>query len=379
MRLLSLFGIQAFAGIAASQSSYFINPPDSNSGSSSTITVQEGTLYTITWETDLQFVALTLWQENDNNFEYPSGNSNMTNTGSYNWIVATSKNLSVPFFFIIYSPGDTAPTISSTTFSIVDGSLSPASTVTAQPTTIIVATTVPIDPSFQPTTQSPTTSPASSSTPVIISSSPSKGSSQGTNTQSSTAAGVSIGSFTTSISTTSTALASQSGTSFKLAQSSTSSANPAQPTTSSSPSSSPPTPSTGLSSSTKLGIGIGFGIGVPIAVAIGAFVGWKMCGRRRQAIDMDELQTTGRAEGHTEVTQQPIFGGVGSAAPRPKKSIPVPSGNGQEHDYYGNSAVAHEFPGSFPNTHEMESPMPSRGGSTNGVSELSATRRSVPH
>ena len=70
MRFLSLLGLQLLIKIAASQTSYFINPPDS-SASSNGLTIQEGTVYTVTWQTNLPFVALTLWAEGDNNFEYP--------------------------------------------------------------------------------------------------------------------------------------------------------------------------------------------------------------------------------------------------------------------------------------------------------------------
>lgn len=86
-------------------------------------------------------------------------------------------------------------------------------------------------------------------------------------------------------------------------------------------------------------------------------------------MEADELQMA-----HS---QPPIFGGVGGAGPVQQKYFPVPTGGQQSYEYYGNPTVAHEVEASYPLPHELESPRPSRGGSTNNISELPSTRHSV--
>ncbi|MCJ1467047.1 hypothetical protein MMC07_005669 [Pseudocyphellaria aurata] len=110
---------------AAATSGHFTNPPVD--GSRSTYT--RGDLVQITWQTDLERIALTLWHLNGTDFEYLPDSGNVVNTGSYPWQVGSSKDISKSvFYFIIYNPGDTTPAFTSTQFRIIEPPSSSTST-----------------------------------------------------------------------------------------------------------------------------------------------------------------------------------------------------------------------------------------------------------
>lgn len=201
------------------------------------LTYQRGSLIQLAWNSTLRRVALTLWHESGNDFEYLresfprkhrrsptnsfdydrlANSKNITNTNSYPWMVGSSKDISSNTFrFIIYDPGNTTLALESNTFQITDTFYSASATQVTSSTSISTATVVTTTSSISPNSATPT-APSSISDP------------------------------TRSLNPTRSPNATLSAKSeLRTVQ------------------------------KTRIGIGIGIGIGVPLLLAMGIVAGWK--------------------------------------------------------------------------------------------------------
>lgn len=228
MFLLLLSGILTISQLAfrvvAITEGFIVPSPTSDS-----LSYREGSMLTLAWNSTLDKIALTLWQDGNNTYEYIGGfkimlkpnnytyihtpdliltntkklenAGNIQNTNTWPWKVFTEKqNVTPTFFFAIYRPGETGPRFSSGHFKIIRAS--PSSTLSSL--------------SIPTSSSTPTFSPSSSLTP-----SPSN-------------------------------LTSRSG----------------------------------LNSGAKVGIGLGLGIGIPFVLALGILLGFLLrSGRRNPAVD----------------------------------------------------------------------------------------------
>ncbi|MCJ1422863.1 hypothetical protein MMC29_000743 [Sticta canariensis] len=221
-----------------------------NPGSESTYT--RGSLIQITWETDLERIALTLWHVNRNDFEYLPDSINVTNTNSYPWSVGnvqksdSSRSVgsetdpSDQAFLVIFEPGNISPAFSSSTFRIIDPiSASAGATASSSSSSAFTGTTI-------------SSSSVLAST-VIISSSPTT-----------------------------------------LIVNFTQSSNPNSSTTISSHS--------GMSRSAKAGIAVGIGIGIPLLLAMGIYLSRKFRGGR--------TNPKGLNNSHRTAVDMPLFIGA---------------------------------------------------------------------
>ncbi|MCJ1483970.1 hypothetical protein MMC06_004138 [Schaereria dolodes] len=174
MQLVYLFFYQLLTCLAAAQGDStdgFDSPPDGTGA----YNITEGSSFQIEWHTELTFVALTLWHDGSNDYEYLSGN--ITSKGIYTWLPVTSKyNISNnTFFFLVYNPGDTAPTFGSRQFNLTAALSSSSSTTTTMSTTATISsssssTAGPVTTSAIPAASSPTTSVLPSSSTGLSSS-----------------------------------------------------------------------------------------------------------------------------------------------------------------------------------------------------------------
>lgn len=226
---------QLVSQVNAAAESFIVPPQGAKS-----LSYREGSKLSLSWDTSLDWIALTLWQDGiDSSFEYiggflcgrlsksyqfltfypdlikrnkfshSDGAGNVSNSNSWPWRVFTeNQNITdtSTFFIAIFKPGETRPRFSSSHFSILRAS---------------AASTTPGAP---PSSSSVPTSSSSSSVPPSFPSS--------------------------SVST---------------------------PSLSSLPSDS------GLNSRTKTGLGLGLGIGIPFVLGLGIFLGCFLRPNRRNA------------------------------------------------------------------------------------------------
>jgi len=170
MWLLMLLAIELVPVLAFNGN--FINPPPSTSTNPS-LSYVNGSIVSVTWESDLEWVALVMFPTGNGDLQYLSpDSSNLSNAGVFPWLVGNTTTYT-DGLLAIFNPGDSTALFESADFSIV----SPSSSVSATSTAT----------SISATSSTSSTSTATQSAIVTQSATQSSGLSAGT------AAGIGVG------------------------------------------------------------------------------------------------------------------------------------------------------------------------------------------